>query len=204
MNKEGEMQEIASFITSCTKCDLSETRTHVVVGEGSLDAAIMFIGEAPGYHEDMQGRPFVGKAGKILDELLSSIDLQRTDVFIANILKCRPPNNRNPLQSEIKACTGYLNRQIECIKPSILIPMGSFATSFLLEKYGIINEKISSAHGKILKKSTIYGEITIMPMYHPAAATYNPRMKILLENDFRILQDYLSNTKPQLSGMQHQ
>jgi uracil-DNA glycosylase family 4 len=203
MNKEEEMQEIASFIVSCTKCDLCKTRTHVVVGEGSQDATIMFIGEAPGYHEDMQGRPFVGKAGKILDELLSSIDLQRKDVFIANILKCRPPNNRNPLQSEIKACVGYLNRQIECIKPKILVPMGSFATSFVFEKFGITNEKISSAHGKIFRRSTIYGEITIIPMYHPAAATYNPRMKILLENDFRILQEYLSRTRPSLSSMQH-
>jgi uracil-DNA glycosylase family 4 len=196
------MQEIASFIASCTRCDLCKTSTHVVVGEGSQDAAIMFIGEAPGYHEDKQGRPFVGKAGKILDELLSSIGLQRKDVFITNILKCRPPDNRNPLQSEIKACAGYLNHQIEYIKPRILIPLGSFASSFVFEKFGITNEKISSAHGKIFRKSTLYGEITIIPMYHPAAATYNPRMKVILENDFRILQDYLSRNQPSLLGTQ--
>jgi len=183
-----EMKKIAESIENCKKCDLWKTRTNVVVGDGSLDAKIFFVGEAPGYHEDMQGRPFVGKAGKILDELLGSIGLQRSDVYIANILKCRPPKNRNPLQSEIDACTGHLNRQIECIQPKIVAPLGNFAASYIFEKFGLTYDKISSIHGKTSQITTISGTIKIIPLYHPAVATYNPDAKSILLKDFKAIQ----------------
>ena len=125
------MKKITDEIKYCKKCELCKSRNNPVIGEGNLNTEIMFIGEAPGYNEDKQGIPFVGKAGKILDELLHSIGLQREDVYIANILKCRPPENRNPLKTEIDACTEYLNRQIELIQPKIIIPMGNFACSFI-------------------------------------------------------------------------
>jgi DNA polymerase len=184
MIKVDEMGEIAQLINSCQKCDLSKTRTQVVVGEGSDDADIMFIGEAPGFNEDQQGRPFVGKAGKILDELLESIGFKRNEVFIANILKCRPPNNRNPLQSEIAECTGYLDRQIECIHPKMIVALGNFAASYIFSKFGLSYDKIGKIHGKIFQITTIFGPLQIIPIYHPAAATYNPKMKEVLQQDF--------------------
>lgn len=185
---KAEMKKIGESIENCKKCDLWKTRTNVVVGDGSLDTKILFVGEAPGYHEDVQGRPFVGKAGKILDELLESIDLQRSDVYIANILKCRPPKNRNPLQSEIDACTGHLNRQIECIQPRIIAPLGNFAASYVFEKFGLAYDKISMVHGKTFQITTLSGTIKIIPVYHPAVATYNPNAKSALLEDFKAIQ----------------
>jgi DNA polymerase len=151
----------------------------------------MFIGEAPGFNEDKQGRPFVGRAGRILDELLASIGLKREDVYIANILKCRPPNNRNPERDEIKACTEYLNKQIEIIQPSVLVPLGNFASQYLFERYGFPTDTISKIHGKVFQKSTLYGCLYIIPMYHPAVATYNPTKKTVLLEDFNRLQTIL-------------
>ncbi len=188
MSKESELNEVKKRIISCTKCDLSKTRTHPVVGEGSSDATIMFIGEAPGFHEDKKGQPFVGRAGKILDELLSSIDLNRSDVFIVNILKCRPPNNRNPQKNEILACTEYLDRQIEIIQPSILVPLGNFACTYIFEKFGISYDKISRIHGEIFQRNTLLGSLYIIPMYHPAVSTYNPQKKSTLLTDMESLR----------------
>ena len=133
MNKEGEMQKIISRIKNCRKCDLWRSRLNPVPGEGSLNADIVFIGEAPGYNEDKQGRPFVGRAGKILDELLESIGIDRSKVYIANILKCRPPNNRDPDIDEINSCIEYLDRQIEIIQPSIISPLGRFACEYIFK-----------------------------------------------------------------------
>jgi len=192
MLKKQVMKKITDEIKYCKKCELCKSRNNPVIGEGNLNTEIMFIGEAPGYNEDKQGIPFVGKAGKILDELLHSIGLQREDVYIANILKCRPPENRNPLKTEIDACTEYLNRQIELIQPKIIIPMGNFACSFIFEKYCLDFKKISNVHGKIFNVNTFFGELKIIPMYHPAVATYNPNKKTILLQDFSLLKLLLS------------
>ena len=188
MPKEEDMKRIANAVEDCRDCTLWKTRHNAVVGSGSADATILFVGEAPGYHEDQQGIPFVGKAGKILDELLASIGLQRDEAYIANILKCRPPQNRNPLKSEIEACTEHLNNQIELIQPRLIAPLGNFAASYLFEKFGLPYDKISKIHGKIFRINTLFGKITIVPLYHPAVATYNPETKSTLLEDFKAIK----------------
>jgi len=191
MSKKQEMKNIADLVKNCKKCNLWKTRNKPVIGDGSVDADIMFIGEAPGYNEDRQGLPFVGKAGGVLDQLLESVGLQRQDVYIANILKCRPPKNRNPFESEIITCTRYLNKQIEIIQPKLIISLGNFASSFTFKKFGLKYDKISSVHGKIFQINTIFGDKKIIPMYHPAVATYNPNIKDILIKDFKSIQKAL-------------
>lgn len=191
MGKAEEMQKIEDQVKNCKKCSLYKTRNKPVTGAGSVDAKILFIGEAPGRNEDLQGYPFVGRAGSILDELLESIKLTRDDVFIANILKCRPPNNRNPMQSEIQSCTGYLNRQIDLIKPIIIAPLGNFACSFIFEKFNLEYDKISKVRGKVFDVNTLDGKIRIIPLYHPAVATYNPNTKTTLLDDFKSINNAL-------------
>ena len=193
MSKQEEMEKIAISVENCRKCDLYKTRNKPVAGEGSFNTKILFIGEAPGRNEDLQGKPFVGRSGKILDELLESIGMQRCDVFIANILKCRPPNNRNPLSSEIKACTQYLDNQIMLIQPKIIVPLGNFAASYILEKFGLKNDKISNIRGKVFETNTIFGNIKIIPMYHPAVATYNPNAINILKGDFKVIEEQIVN-----------
>jgi DNA polymerase len=189
MSKKDDMKHITSFVENCRKCSLWKTRKKPVVGEGSIDADILFVGEAPGYNEDIQGRPFVGKAGKILDKLLESIGLKRNDVYVANILKCRPPDNRNPLKTEIAVCTEYLDKQIEIIQPRIIIPLGNFANSYIFEKFGLKYDKISNIHGKIFQINTLFGDVKIIPMYHPAVATYNLEAKNILLDDFKVIKN---------------
>lgn len=185
------MTKLLSQISTCQRCGLWKTKTNYVIGEGSETARIMLIGEAPGYHEDKQGRPFVGRAGKILDELIASIGFTRQDIFITNILKCRPPNNRNPDSSEIRQCTEYLDRQIDIIQPKILAPLGKYACQYLFEKFGLCFDSISKIHGKIFKKVTLRGTIYLLPLYHPAVATYNPTRKTELLEDFKKIQTVL-------------
>jgi len=189
---EKERKQLEHAIVSCKKCELWQTRKKPVVGNGSLDAGVMFIGEAPGYYEDVQGIPFVGKAGKVFDELLESIELKRGEVYVCNILKCRPPDNRNPLDLEIKACTPYLDRQITAIKPKVICTLGNFATSYILQKFGLEVEKIGKIHGKIFHIKNLLFESRIIPLYHPAAATYNPNMKSVLLDDFKTINLHLS------------
>ena len=193
MRSEDEMAGIAKRVHACTRCELYKTRTNPVVGAGSLSARIVFVGEAPGYYEDMKGEPFVGKAGKVLDELLASIGLQRNDVYIANVLKCRPPDNRNPLIEEIRACTPYLNAQLALIQPEIIATLGNFSLAYIFDKFGLHSkkDKISKIHGKVVTVSTIAGVQKIVPLYHPAVATYNPNMKGTLLDDFKVLVDCL-------------
>ena len=188
MSKEEDIKKLTLSVENCRKCNLCKTRKKPVFGEGSIDTDVLFVGEAPGYNEDLQGRPFVGKAGKILDELLESIGLHRNDIYVANILKCRPPNNRNPLKTEIDACTEYLDKQIELIQPKIMVPMGNFACSYIFEKFGLKYDKISNVHGKMFQINTIFGNVKIIPMYHPAVATYNPNTKNILLADFKIIK----------------
>ena len=183
------LEDIKKEILQCKKCSLQETRTNVVAGEGNSKADIVFIGEAPGFNEDKTGHPFCGAAGKILDELLNSVGLKREEIFITNILKCRPPHNRNPNSEEIKACSPYLEKQIKIINPKIICTLGNYATSFIFEKYGIKSklQGISKIHGKIFEVKNLVQDIKIIPLYHPAVATYNPNMKSLLLDDFKIL-----------------
>jgi uracil-DNA glycosylase len=177
------LQALHSEILVCTKCELSKVRTNAVPGEGPDNARIMFVGEGPGQNEDEQGRPFVGAAGKFLTELIESIGLKRTDVFITNIVKCRPPNNRAPRRPEVEACNPYLQSQIGLIKPRIICPLGTPAIVTLIgDEYSA-----SRSHGKPVTK----GDHTILPMYHPAAALYDASLKETIFRDFQILKELL-------------
>jgi DNA polymerase len=151
----------------------------------------MFIGEAPGYWEDVKGKPFVGAAGKFLDTLLSIADLSRENVFIGNILKCRPPKNREPSPDEIKKCTPYLNRQTQLIQPKIIVALGNYSTSYIFSKATLPFNGITQAHGKFYKISTLDMRATIFPTFHPAAALYHPKYKEQLINDFQTLKNKL-------------
>lgn len=190
--KEKEMGKIKEEILNCKKCELYKTRICPVIGEGNHETKIMFVGEAPGAQEDRTGRPFCGAAGKILDELLESVGIKRENIYITNILKDRPPNNRDPKPEEIEACVPYLERQIEIIKPEVICPLGRFAMEFLMEKFGLKDQiqGISKIHGKVFKIKTLFQNVTIVPFYHPATATYNPNMKEVLKKDFQVLREY--------------
>ena len=178
-----ELASVHSEIMGCTKCELHKSRKNAVPGEGPIDAEIMFVGEGPGLNEDEQGRPFVGAAGKFLTELLGSIGLSRSDVFITNIVKCRPPNNRAPRKPEIEACNQYLMSQIRLVKPRIVCALGSPAITTLLgQEYSA-----TKVHGKPTSK----GDVTILAMYHPAAALYDASLKEVLALDFKTLKELL-------------
>lgn len=172
-------------ILVCPLCRLSLTRTNAVPGKGSRTAEIMFVGEGPGKQEDLKGFPFVGAAGKFLDELLSSINLSRDDVYITNVVKCRPPNNRDPKPDEIGACHPYLVEQIKIIKPKIICTLGNWASRTLVDP----EISISKVHGDFVKK----GEQYYCTLYHPAAALYNQSLKETLKEDFRKLGEFLKN-----------
>jgi len=169
-------------IKRCQDCDLAKNRTKVVPGEGLEKAALLFIGEAPGWHEDQQGRPFVGPAGKFLDELLSTIDLKREQVFIANVIKCRPPANRDPLPGEIQSCKKWLDRQIELIQPKIVITLGRYS----MARY-FPNQSISKIHGMTKKE----GGIIYYAMYHPAAALHQGSLRKIIEADMLKIPELL-------------
>jgi len=174
---------------SCRKCKLWETRRNVVFGKGNPRAKIMFIGEAPGFNEDLKGIPFCGKAGGILDELLSSVNLTRDEIYITNILKCRPPGNRDPKPEEIEQCTGYLDKQIELINPEVMCCLGRYALDFMLEKFSFPkSDGISKVHGKMFSKESLFDQVNIIAFYHPAVATYDPGKLELLKKDFEILK----------------
>ena len=166
--------------SSCTRCALSKTRTQVVFGNGHPNADLMFVGEAPGFHEDQQGIPFVGQAGKLLDKLLAGVGLTRADVYVVNTLKCRPPGNRDPLPEEKHQCEPWLFKQIELIKPKVVATLGNHATKQLTGK----ETGITRIHGE--PQQAVYGPVTvtIFPLYHPAAALYTPAMLKVLEEDF--------------------
>ena len=189
-------QQLASFeqiVSACTRCRLAQGRTQVVFGSGNPDADLMFVGEAPGFHEDQQGVPFVGQAGKLLEKLLAGIGLQRTDVYIANVLKCRPPGNRDPQPDEIEACEPHLFRQIELIEPKVVATLGNFATKLLSGK----PLGITRVHGQEQWTTLGGNRVLLYPLYHPAAALYTPAMLKILEEDFRRIPELLGATQPQ-------
>jgi uracil-DNA glycosylase family 4 len=182
-----ELDAYAAQTAGCTRCRLAETRTQVVFGVGNPAADLMFVGEAPGFHEDKQGFPFVGQAGKLLDRLLAGIGLTRADVYIANVLKCRPPGNRDPVPDEIESCEPHLFRQIEMIEPGVIATLGNFATKLLSGK----PTGITRVHGQE-QRTTLGGrDVLLYPLYHPAAALYTPAMLNVLEQDFARLPDLL-------------
>jgi uracil-DNA glycosylase len=182
-----ELQAFADSVAGCTRCRLAQGRTQVVFGSGNPRAELMFVGEAPGFHEDKQGLPFVGQAGKLLDKLLGGIGLQRTDVFVANVLKCRPPGNRDPQPDEIEACESHLFRQIELIEPTIVATLGNFATKLLSGR----PLGITRVHGQE-QETTLGGRsVLLYPLYHPAAALYTPAMLKVLESDFARIPELL-------------
>ena len=174
----------ANQIRGCTACELCRSRTHAVPGEGNHNARIMLIGEGPGYHEDQQGRPFIGNSGKFLGELLGKAGLRREDVFITNVVKCRPPGNRDPMPDEIAACSAYLDAQLELIDPDVVVTLGRFSMQRWFR-----NERISKIHGEPRED----GKRLIVPMYHPAAALHQAALRSTIEDDFaklpRILAD---------------
>jgi uracil-DNA glycosylase family 4 len=186
MSSEDVLKEVAAEVSQCTKCSLCKSRTRTVPGEGSAHARILFIGEGPGFHEDQQGRPFVGPAGHFLDELLASIQLKRSDVFITNVVKCRPPGNRDPLPEEIAACNDYLDRQIAAINPDVIVTLGRFS---MAKFFG--SEKVSAIHGRDRK---IDGRVCVA-MYHPAAGLHQAALKDTIRKDFQRIPTFVAEAE---------
>ncbi len=181
-----ELQDLYRRIAVCPDCNLCQNRTHAVPGEGPENAEVMFVGEAPGFYEDQQARPFVGPAGRFLDELIAAVGLRRDQVYITNVVKCRPPENRDPLPAEIDACRNYLERQIELIKPKVIVTLGRYSLAWFFPK-----DSISKVHGQARVRDGIY----VLSMYHPAAALHAASMRSVIESDFRKLPDLLAQAR---------
>jgi len=181
-----ELEELHQRIASCPDCDLCRTRTRAVPGEGPPNAEVLFVGEAPGFYEDQQARPFVGPAGRFLDELIASAGLRRDQVFITNVVKCRPPNNRDPLPGEVDACRKYLQRQIELIQPKIIVSLGRYSLAWFSPR-----DAISKVHGQAKVRDGVY----FIPMYHPAAALHAGNMRKVIEEDFRKIPAVLERAR---------
>jgi len=180
--REQALAAIEAQIRKCTQCPLHKGRTQTVPGAGPLDPNLMFIGEAPGFHEDQQGIPFVGASGKFLNELLDKAGIDRTRVYISNVIKCRPPGNRDPLPSEVAACKGYLDQQIALIRPQVIVTLGRYS----MER-AFPNEKVSVVHGRVRQ----VGDLIYFPMYHPAAALHMPSLRAIVAADFARLRELL-------------
>ena len=184
--KARELADLLETLRSCQRCSLCETRTNIVLGAGSPDAQIMFVGEAPGYHEDLQGEPFVGAAGKLLDELLrDTLGIRREDVYIANVLKCRPPENRDPTSSEVDTCRPFLLRQVDIIHPRIICTLGNFATKTLTDR----RDGITKLRRKVIRA----GGRQVFPMFHPAAALHRGNLYEEVRLDFTALKELLES-----------
>jgi len=184
MKSEEILKQIAGEVAICTQCELHYSRKRAVPGEGPFDAGIMFIGEGQGFHENEQGRPFVGAAGKFLEELLAKIGMQREEVFIGNVVKCRPPANRDPKPEEVETCVSlYLERQIQAINPKVIVTLGRYSMG-----YFIPNAKISEIHGQAMQ---VRGRL-VVAMFHPAAALHQPSLKPSLEQDFARLPELIA------------
>ncbi len=189
MSSEECLQNIAAEVKVCRLCALANGRKNAVPGEGPANAEIMLIGEGPGFHENEQGRPFVGAAGKFLEELLAGSHLKRTDVFIANVVKCRPPGNRDPLPDELAACAEYLDRQIEAIDPLVIVTLGRYSMGKFFE-----NVRISEVHGQ----PKWMGKRFIIPMFHPAAALHQPKYRPMLLDDFSHLRKWVAEAEERI------
>jgi uracil-DNA glycosylase, family 4 len=197
-----ELNDIENEVRECKKCGLWEHRNNYVFGEGDPNAEIVFVGEAPGREEDKRGKPFIGSAGKVLSETLEKAGLKREGVYITNILKCRPPNNRDPLPEEVKSCSPYLIGQIESIRPKVIVCLGKHASSFILELFGLDFSSISRDRGRVYKLSKSskiedlrpWGlDLFVVPTYHPAATLYRVQLKESFENDIRKIAEMLTS-----------
>jgi DNA polymerase len=186
MNPDQALQKISIEVAQCEKCDLHHSRKKGVPGEGPADADIMLIGEGPGFHENMQGRPFVGAAGDLLVELLDSIGLKREQVFITNVVKCRPPGNRDPSLEELKTCNSYLERQIQAINPKVIVTLGRFSMARFIP-----HAKISEIHGQPIQTKGML----VVPFYHPAAALHRPSLRSTVEEDFAKLPELIKHAQ---------
>jgi len=184
--------EVVGLASSPLYAERIKNGAHPVIGEGSHYARVMLVGEAPGRNEAATGRPFVGAAGKILDELLASADIKRSDVYITNIVKDRPPFNRDPLPEEISAYAPFLDRQIEIIRPAVIVTLGRYAMGYVMERFGLGAQlmPISKMHGTIVDAQALYGTIKIIPLYHPAVAVYNSTTKETLKADMQVLRQF--------------
>jgi DNA polymerase len=209
-NKPTKLKAIEREVENLSTSPLYEYRTksgyHAVPGSGDPDARIMFIGEAPGKQEALSGRPFVGAAGKFLDKLLQSVGLDRRQIFITNILKDRPPDNRPPQRGEIELYTPFLRRQIEIIQPEVIVTLGRFAMEFILTELNMPERggKISELHGRTLRAKTSYGDVAVLPLFHPAVALYRRELKEVLEDDFQGLRAYAQNEKKPFQARQRE
>ena len=188
--KTRRMDGLRNSAQICERCGLWESRTNVVVGSGSLDAEIVLVGEAPGRTEDELGLPFVGRAGKVLDEILGKAGLSRDDVFIMNLVKCRPPNNRRPKRGEICSCEPHLVEQLEIIEPKVIAPMGNSPLGYFFRRYGLDRAVIGDVHGEASRVDESWGRVTLFPLYHPAAAVYNRGLTETLERDMKLLAGF--------------
>ena len=187
-SKRTKLERLYKEAIACRACSLWQTRTHLVFGEGNPDAELMFIGEAPGRDEDLQGRPFVGRAGELLTRLIKKMGFSREEIYIGNVLKCRPPNNRNPLPSEIFACRRFIYAQIDIIQPKVICTLGKFSTSLLLGR----KEGITSLRGKVYE----YNGIKVVPTFHPAYLLRNPKDKVLVWQDAQLILKLLGRKQP--------
>ena len=188
-DKARDLSALAEIVEKCQRCELAAGRTNVVFGEGSPEAELVFVGEAPGYHEDLQGKPFVGSAGRFLDELLREIlGLRREDVYIANVIKCRPPDNRDPSAQEIETCKPYLMKQLEIIGPRVVCTLGNFATKTLTGR----REGITRLRRKPIKVDRFY----VFPIFHPAAALHRGDLYDEVRQDFASLKEFLESPEP--------
>lgn len=198
MSREELLEAVAEEVAVCRRCKLWKTRRNAVLGEGNPNSQIMFIGEAPGYWEDIKGKPFVGAAGRFLDTLLCEAGLSRETVFIGNVLKCRPPRNREPLSNEIEKCGPYLDDQIQIIQPKFIITLGSCSTAYIFSKAALQFDGVTRSHGRFYEASISGFPVTIFPTFHPAAALYRGKYKELLQQDFRLLKRFLAEKRPSL------
>ena len=185
--KTRRMDALRDRAQICRRCGLWESRTNAVVGSGSLDAETVLVGEAPGRTEDELGLPFVGRAGKLLDEILGKAGLSRDDVFIMNLVKCRPPKNRRPRRVEIGSCEPYLVEQLEIIAPRVIASMGNSPLGYFFRRYGLDRAVIGDVHGEAIRVKESWGWVTLFPLYHPAAAIYNRGLTETLERDMKLL-----------------
>ncbi|MDK2795337.1 MAG: uracil-DNA glycosylase [Archaeoglobaceae archaeon] len=191
------LEEIKRDILNCKKCPLHLTKKNYVPGSGSGSAGVVFIGEAPGREEDLKGEPFVGSAGKLLTEMLSSIGLTRDEVFICNVLKCRPPNNRDPLPEEVEACGKFLIRQLNTIKPELIVCLGRHSASFIFDLFGLQFSSITKLCGKVFEVEEWGKKVKILPLYHPAAVLYRPQLREEYERHFRLIGELCGKGRKQ-------
>ena len=202
-SKESMWHEIIKGIKECIRCDLHKYRKKAVPGEGSLNSRVLFLGEAPGRKEDEEGRPFVGAAGKLLDALLRNIGLSREKVFITNVVKCRPPNNRDPREDEIRACSVFTNKILSLIDPDIIVTLGNHAGKYI---FAILGSRswygVSKHRGRVyeLTLNVLGKKVRVIPTYHPAAALYNPILRRELENDFILIQKVIHSAPEKREG----